>query len=640
MKHQRFLSLALAATMCVGLATPALAAEEQKPERGVFQYSTMITPQYEDAQSFSSDGLAAVKKGGKWGYIDTTGKTVIPFQYDIAFAFSEGLAVVGTLFATDTVEHYDEETDEVTGTTDYHYYKAGFVDKQGKYTPFEAPEYMWDPVTGEEMADPVTMLMDSSDNAPQPMDHIFYNGYIALGGVDGPDYFLYDTAGKLVMEKNGESLVYPYGEVQVTEGTVCVGDVILYGGSGYYYNLNTGKTLEVKPPKGWDGVYVHPMNQGMAIAEVYCYDTDDNKFGFINSKGQWVIQPQFDAYYFSGVYTNYRLFGDTGLAMVKKNGKYGAIDKTGKTVIPFKYDELWPVNDGLMVYRENGKYGYLNADSSVAIKPQFVKASGFYRGLAAVYDGTRAYLIDKTGKQIAGSDQLDASAYFFENAAGNQIVYTPDKIVVIQENGKYGYGKTDYLKPLPQKSEMSSWAYQEVTAAIEENLVPDYLQNLYLNNINRNEFCDLVMQALTEIEGKDVEALVKSETGKDLSAFAMLYPFVDSTNQNVIAAYALGIVGGRGNGIFDPYATINREEAAAFLMRSAKVLGMDTGIVSDAKFKDGGKISVWAKDAVNFVRQINVMNGTGNNNFSPRGKYTRQQSYITIYRLFQSVKTA
>ena len=49
-----------------------------------------------------------MKKDGKYGYIDTTGKVVIPCQYDDAWSFSEGLARV-----------WKGE-------------KTGFVDKNGK----------------------------------------------------------------------------------------------------------------------------------------------------------------------------------------------------------------------------------------------------------------------------------------------------------------------------------------------------------------------------------------------------------------------------------------------------------------------------------------------------------------------------
>jgi hypothetical protein len=39
--------------------------------------------------------LARVKKDGKWGYIDKTGRTIIPIEYDYVESFnSEGLAKV------------------------------------------------------------------------------------------------------------------------------------------------------------------------------------------------------------------------------------------------------------------------------------------------------------------------------------------------------------------------------------------------------------------------------------------------------------------------------------------------------------------------------------------------------------------
>ncbi|MBE9577584.1 WG repeat-containing protein [Moraxella sp. K1664] len=41
-----------------------------------------------------SEGLASVEQNGKWGFIDNTGKVVIPVQYDYVGYFSEGLATV------------------------------------------------------------------------------------------------------------------------------------------------------------------------------------------------------------------------------------------------------------------------------------------------------------------------------------------------------------------------------------------------------------------------------------------------------------------------------------------------------------------------------------------------------------------
>jgi hypothetical protein len=68
-----------------------------------------VTPLYESGQYFHED-LAAVKRGGKWGYIDKACREVIPMKYDWAFGFSEGLALVARI-----------EKNE----------KYGFIDKNG-----------------------------------------------------------------------------------------------------------------------------------------------------------------------------------------------------------------------------------------------------------------------------------------------------------------------------------------------------------------------------------------------------------------------------------------------------------------------------------------------------------------------------
>lgn len=48
---------------------------------------------YEDAKPFA-DGWAAVKKNGKWGFIDTAGEVRIAYQFDDALSFGQHLAAV------------------------------------------------------------------------------------------------------------------------------------------------------------------------------------------------------------------------------------------------------------------------------------------------------------------------------------------------------------------------------------------------------------------------------------------------------------------------------------------------------------------------------------------------------------------
>ncbi len=47
----------------------------------------------EEARPFS-EGLAAVKQAGLWGFIDKKGKALIGLKYEDAYGFSEGLAAV------------------------------------------------------------------------------------------------------------------------------------------------------------------------------------------------------------------------------------------------------------------------------------------------------------------------------------------------------------------------------------------------------------------------------------------------------------------------------------------------------------------------------------------------------------------
>jgi hypothetical protein len=94
-----------------------------------------------------------------------------------------------------------------------------------------------------------------------------------------------------------------------------------------------------------------------------------------------------------------------------------------------------------------------------------------------------------------------------------------------------------------------------------------------------------------------------------------------------------------GEGRFDPAGTLTREPAAAMLSRAAKVVGFAGTNPASVPFADAGRISAWATEGVHFVASAGVMQGTGGNEFSPQGLYTRQQAYITMYRLLRAVKT-
>jgi len=69
----------------------------QATEQGVGAVDTegnVVIPFIYEVASPFFEGLAAVKRGDKWGFIDGQGQTAIPFQYDYAFPFKDGYAPV------------------------------------------------------------------------------------------------------------------------------------------------------------------------------------------------------------------------------------------------------------------------------------------------------------------------------------------------------------------------------------------------------------------------------------------------------------------------------------------------------------------------------------------------------------------
>lgn len=98
----------------------------------------------------------------------------------------------------------------------------------------------------------------------------------------------------------------------------------------------------------------------------------ENKWGFINQQGEFVIPLQFE------LADRFR----DGLALVKINGKFGYIDGARKFIIQPHYEHAESFSEGLAAARVNGKYGYIDATEQMVIAPQFDFAGDFMAGLA------------------------------------------------------------------------------------------------------------------------------------------------------------------------------------------------------------------------------------------------------------------
>ena len=116
----------------------------------------------------------------------------------------------------------------------------------------------------------------------------------------------------------------------------------------------------------------------------------NDKYGFIVKTGKIVIPCKYE----------YADDFSEGLARVKINKKYGFIDKTGEEVIPCKYEYADDFSEGLARVEINKKYGFIDKTGKVVIPCNYDDVNNFSEGLAVVRKDGEYGFIDKTGKVV------------------------------------------------------------------------------------------------------------------------------------------------------------------------------------------------------------------------------------------------
>ena len=205
---------------------------------------------------------------------------------------------------------------------------------------------------------------------------------------------------------------------------------------------------------------------------------------------------------------------------------------------------------------------------------------------------------------------LNEGTYYLPSVVGDEFI-----IVVT------GDGTPPATPATPTTDQPSSWATDQVNAAIAENLVPQYLQSKYTQATTRAEFCALAVALYENVKGEI--------TGRSA--------FTDTNDINVQKAASIGVVTGVGDNRFDPDARLTREQAAVMLSRLMDLF-IEQRPLAPATFSDVGQVSSWAIRGVSHMQDTGIMGGVGDNRFAPKDPYTREQSIITILRLFDVVK--
>ena len=148
------------------------------------------------------------------------------------------------------------------------------------------------------------------------------------------------------------------------------------------------------------------------------------------------------------------------------------------------------------------------------------------------------------------------------------------------------------------------------------------------NTMTRAEFATIIAKAL-DIKEKSISAF------SDVNQTDWFYGYVG-------AAYDSGIINGVGEGLFNPYGTITRQEAAVMLSRASALLGLGENMELMASrdilsmYVDYIKTSDWAIKSLSFCISEGIINEEGLE-ILPKKDIKRAEVAQMVYNLLERV---
>ena len=276
----------------------------------------------------SEEGLWEVKRNGKHGHIDITGKELIPCMYDDGGYFSEGVVAEclnGKCGMVDT-------RNEIIIPFEYEgicVCKNFLINakKNGKYGLINKRNE----VVVDFLYDEIDCWCTRDCTAYPTLKDDKWGIIDRYGNV--LEDFIYDDA-QLISDNEdnaGEFIILLKGDFKAIYSTKKRGFIteFEYNFIGY---LSNNRFLVLK----------------------------NGKVGFVDTYGEVVIPLIYDKY-------THDDFSE-GLCVVYKDGKAGMIDTEGNVVVPFEYYKLYNCHEG-MIWARNEKYenGYLNRKGEIVI---------------------------------------------------------------------------------------------------------------------------------------------------------------------------------------------------------------------------------------------------------------------------------
>lgn len=319
----------------------------------------VIPPQFSDVGEFA-DGLApfatAKSSDSKWGFIDAKGSVVIPAKYSAVGSFHQGVAVVEVNSEWRLINKAGKFISDLKLASRPHWtgrgyvaeetsLRSGFVNLDGKYNL--PPEYTRVQPLVESYTDSRHYNYGNEEYSEEDYRDGLLNYRHAsyfLIGKDGR-YGVVDGVGNIVLEPQFDDITsFSKGHAAVSikrafgfansDGKVVIkpkyysvtpfDDLIavrISPASRYHLIDSRGTPI---PGKSVEDIVTE---RGKWLSEGLAAFGDDNKYGYLDSKGKVAIPPVFE---FARPFKN-------GFAVVKFNGVFRFIDKSGKFASPTEF---------------------------------------------------------------------------------------------------------------------------------------------------------------------------------------------------------------------------------------------------------------------------------------------------------------
>ena len=378
----------------------------------------VVEPQYDECHDYQN-GYAAVKINGKWGYIDTKHNLVIAPEFQDVEDFKNGLAIVlrdgkwGVINTTGKSPSgiiFDEVQE----------YKDGFA---------------------LAFADGVQYFLDNEGEIKRLHKSYeftsFSNGMAPVKNKKKNKWGFIDKKGRLVIDTKYDTVYSFSNDIALVKHRGMYKYIRKSGGEQYIEGIN-GQPLEfingfakIKAYNGYSFIssdfkripYTYREVSDFKSHNMAAVRLSDNSLSYINATGKEKFK------------VNYDMIGDfssNGLALVKKNGKFGYINTEGKLVIDTLFTDATDFQYNHAYVATEDRFGFIKYEQGYKIPSILISEFKMIDNGDELIETNEEFTVSVTVRNPSNEEMKDVKVQIANQVAHEEWFDIPQKEVLIQ----------------------------------------------------------------------------------------------------------------------------------------------------------------------------------------------------------------